>query len=235
MFLKDATVEAFRLLASGDPELWRIVAVSLGTTLAALLIATPFAVAAGYLVAAHRFAGRRILIWIGQSALALPTVLIGLLLYMVLSRDGPLGAYHLLFSRPGIVIGQVFIALPVLFAVTLAAVQAIDPRLQETAVTLGAPRWRVMATVLNEARFGILAAVINGFGRVISEVGCAMMVGGNIAGDTRTMTTAIALQTSKGEMAQGIALGFVLVAIAMLANTALVWAQGDASGHGAKA
>ena len=112
-------------------------------------------------------------------------------------------------------------------AFTLAAVQAADNRLTETAVTLGASPWRVMRTVLYEVRFGVMAAIISGFGRVISEVGCAIMVGGNIEGDTRTITTAIALQTSKGEFAQGIALGMVLVAIALLINAALVLLQGD--------
>jgi tungstate transport system permease protein len=120
------------------------------------------------------------------------------------------------------------IALPVLIAFTLAAVQAADVRLAETAITLGASRWRVMLTVLHEVRFGVMAAVINGFGRVISEVGCAMMVGGNIAGETRTITTAIALETSKGEFAQGIALGIVLVSIALVINAGLMLLQGDA-------
>jgi tungstate transport system permease protein len=106
-------------------------------------------------------------------------------------------------------------------------VQAADPRLAETAITLGASRWRVMRTVLHEVRFGVMAALINGFGRVISEVGCAMMVGGNIAGETRTITTAIALETSKGEFAQGIALGIVLIAFALVINAALILLQGD--------
>jgi tungstate transport system permease protein len=116
----------------------------------------------------------------------------------------------------------------VLVAFTLAAVQAADPRYAETAIALGASRWRTMLTVLHEVRFGVMAAVISGFGRVISEVGCALMVGGNIAGETRTITTAIALETSKGEFAQGIALGMVLIALALLMNGALMFLQGDA-------
>jgi tungstate transport system permease protein len=188
------------------------------------------AVLAGYLIATQSFAGRRVLIWLTQAALSLPTVLIGLLLYLVLSRQGPLGSLQWLFSQPGIVAGQVLIALPVLIAFTLAAVQAADLRLAETAVTLGASKWRVMRTVLYEVRFGVMAAVINGFGRVISEIGCAVMVGGNIAGETRTITTAIALETSKGEFAQGIALGIVLVAIALAINALLMLLQGDARG-----
>lgn len=227
MPLLDAIQSAFALLLSADAELWQIVWVSLKTSLAALVVATPFAVVAGYAIATCSFRGRRVVIWLVQASLSLPTVLIGLLLYLVLSRQGPLGGLHWLFSQSGIVAGQVLIALPVLIAFSLAAIQAADPRIAETAVTLGASRWGTMRTVLHEVRFGVMAAIISGFGRVISEVGCAIMVGGNIAGETRTMTTAIALQTSKGEFAQGIALGVVLVAIALLINAGLVFAQGD--------
>jgi tungstate transport system permease protein len=146
----------------------------------------------------------------------------------MLSNHGPLGALQWLFSQRGIVLGQCVMALPVLLAFTLAAVQAIDPRYAETALSLGARRHEVMARVLYEARFGVMAAVLSGFGRVISEVGCALMVGGNIEGETRTITTAIALETSKGDFSQGIALGIVLVAIALLMNGALMLLQGDA-------
>jgi tungstate transport system permease protein len=228
MHLIDAITDAFALLLSGDAGLWRIVWISLKTSVLGLLIATPFAVAAGYAIASHTFRGRRIVIWLAQVALSMPTVLIGLLLYLSLSRHGPAGDLRWLFTQSGMVAGQVLIALPVLIAFTLASVQAADPRLAETAITLGASRWRVMLTLLHEVRFGVMAAVINGFGRVISEVGCAMMVGGNIEGETRTITTAIALETSKGEFAQGIALGMVLIAIALIINAGLMLLQGDA-------
>lgn len=227
MSLIDATTDAFGLLFSGDPVLWKIVWISLKTSLIGLLIATPVAVLTGYLIATRNFVGRRIAIWISQATLSLPTVLVGLLLYLMLSRQGPMGSMQWLFTQSGIVLGQVLIVLPVLIAFTLSAVQAADPRLAETAVVHGASQWRVMLTVLHEVRFGVMAAVINGFGRVISEVGCAMMVGGNIAGETRTITTAIALETSKGEFAQGIALGIVLIAFALLINAAMMLLQGD--------
>lgn len=227
MSLIDATQAAFGLLFSGDPVLWKIIWISLKTSIVGLLIATPVAVLIGYLIATHEFVGRRIVIWIAQAALSLPTVLIGLLLYLMLSRQGPFGSLQWLFTQSGIIAGQVLIVLPVLIAFTLSAVQAADPRLAETAIVHGASSWRVMLTVLHEVRFGVMAAVINGFGRVISEVGCAMMVGGNIAGETRTITTAIALETSKGEFAQGIALGIVLVAFALLINAAMMLVQGD--------
>jgi tungstate transport system permease protein len=228
MHLADAIQHAFALLFSGDATLWQIIWVSLKTSVLALIIATPVAVAAGYAIATRSFKGRRVVIWLTQATLSLPTVLIGLLLYLMLTRQGPLGGLQWLFSQPAIIAGQVVIALPVLIAFTFAAVQAADPRLAETAITLGASRWRVMLTVLHEARFGVMAAVIQGYGRVISEVGCAIMVGGNIAGETRTITTAIALETSKGEFAQGIALGIVLIAIALAINALMVLLQGDA-------
>jgi tungstate transport system permease protein len=232
MSLPEAIRGAFALFLAGDAALWRIIWISVKTALVGLLLATPIAIAAGYMLAAHRFPGRRVVIWLAQAALSLPTVLIGLLLYLLLSRHGPLGSLQWLFAQPGVIAGQFLIAMPVLIAFTLAAVQAADPRYAETAIAHGASNWRVMMTVLHEARFGVMAAIISGFGRVISEVGCALMVGGNIAGETRTITTAIALETSKGEFAQGIALGMVLVAIALMMNGALMLLQGDA--HGAR-
>lgn len=228
MSLLDATQRAFVLLFTGDPALWRIIWVSLSTSMAGLILATPPAILLGYLVGMNAFRGRRIVIWLAQASLSLPTVLVGLLLYLMLSNHGPLGALQWLFSQRGIVLGQCVMALPVLLAFTLAAVQAIDPRYAETALSLGARRHEVMARVLYEARFGVMAAVLSGFGRVISEVGCALMVGGNIEGETRTITTAIALETSKGDFSQGIALGIVLVVIALLMNGALMLLQGDA-------
>jgi tungstate transport system permease protein len=226
--LIDAFNHAIVMLVSGDGALWLTIWTSLKTTLLALALTTPLALAGGYAIAIYRFRGRRLLVWLAQAALSLPTVLVGLLLYLALSRQGPLGGLHWLFSQAGIVAGQVLIALPVLLAFVLAAVQAADPRLRETAITLGASNWCQMGTVLREVRFGVMAAVINGFGRIISEVGCAMMVGGNIAGDTRTITTAIALETSKGDFSLGIALGLVLMLIALLINAAMLLLQGDA-------
>ncbi len=231
----EALRDAFGLLLSGDRALWHIIGVSLATTLCALLLATPLAIVLGYGIAHHRFRGRRLAIWLVQATLSVPTVLVGLLLYLLLSRQGPWGGLGWLFSQPGLVLGQVLIALPVLVAFTLAAVQGADVRYAETAIAHGASRWRTMLTVLHEVRFGVMAAVISGFGRVISEVGCALMVGGNIAGQTRTITTAIALETSKGEFAQGIALGMVLIALALCMNGVLMLLQGDAHAAGRRA
>lgn len=221
------TTEAFSLLFGGDAELWGIIFVSLKVAIVGLLIAAPPGIALGYVLAMKRFRGRRVLVVLLQSLLAFPTVVVGLVLYMLLSRQGPLGALQLLFTQDAMIIGQAILAFPILSAFTLSAVQGADPRAHETAVSLGAGPWRAALTVLNEARFAVMAAVINGFGRAISEVGCALMIGGNIAGVTRNITTAIALETSKGEFAQGIALGLVLVVLALGINFSMALLQGE--------
>jgi tungstate transport system permease protein len=224
MSLLDATHQAFLRLAGGDAELWTIVWISLKVSLAALALATPFAVALGFWIASHRFAGRRLAIVALQGLLSFPTVVVGLILYMLFSRSGPLGPWHLLFTQDAMIVGQAIIAFPVLAAFTLAAITGADPRLRETAVSLGAGPLRSALTSLYEVRFAVIAGVLNGFGRVISEVGCSMMVGGNIAGITRNIPTAIALETSKGDFAQGIALGTVLMffAFAVVALLAVI-------------
>jgi tungstate transport system permease protein len=223
--------EALRLLVNGDAALWQIVWVSLKISLSALLLISPLAIAAGYLLATRRFPGRRIIVVGVQALFAFPTVVVGLLLYMLLSRQGLFGSLQLLFSQTAMMIGQMIIAAPILIAFTLSAVQGADSRIRETAIVLGAGRLCTAMTVLREVRFGVMAALFNGFGRVISEVGCALMVGGNIAGMTRNMPTAIALETTKGEFAQGVALGIVLMVLALGVNFAMSWAQGAGEQH----
>jgi tungstate transport system permease protein len=227
MNLPDATGGAFRLLFSGDKELWGIVFLSLRVSILGLLLALLPGVVAGYLLAMRRFAGRRVLVVTVQSLLAFPTVVVGLVLYMLLSRHGPFGSLGLLFTQNAMILGQAILAFPILAAYTLSAVQGADPRAHETAVSLGAGPLRAALTTLGETRFAVLGGVINGFGRAISEVGCALMIGGNIAGFTRNITTAIALETSKGEFAQGIALGMVLVVLALGVNVAMAILQGE--------
>jgi tungstate transport system permease protein len=221
MSLLEATNEAFRRLFALDAELWTVVGISLKVSITALVIATPFAVALGFWVASNRFPGRRALILALQGLLSFPTVVVGLILYLLLSRSGPLGPWHLLFTQDAMIAGQAVIAFPVLAAFTLAAVHGADPRLRETARSLGAGNLHSALTTLYEVRFAVIAAVLNGFGRVISEVGCSMMVGGNISGFTRNIPTAIALETSKGDFAQGIALGAVLMVFALLVTVLL--------------
>jgi tungstate transport system permease protein len=229
--LLQTSQEALLLLFSGDTELWQIVWVSLKVSVAALLLISPIAIGAGYVLATQRFPGRRIIIVTVQALFAFPTVVVGLVLYMLLSRQGLFGSLNLLFTQTAMMIGQMWIAAPILVAFTLSAVQGSDIRIRETAIVLGAGRLRTALTVLREVRFGVMAAVFNGFGRVISEVGCALMVGGNIAGMTRNMPTAIALETTKGEFAQGVALGIVLMVLALGVNFAMSWAQGAGEQH----
>jgi len=226
MSIWDATAAAFLLLVSGDPDLWVIVWVSLKTTLIALSLCAIPAMVLAYVVARSRFPGRRLAIVLIQASLAVPTVLIGLLLYLLLSRQGPLGQLGWLFTQQGMILGQAILGAPIIVAFVLAAVQGADPRLFETAAALGAGPLRQFWTVLRELRFAVLVAVATGFGRIISEVGLALMIGGNIAGVTRTMTTAIALETSKGEFAQGIALGLVLLVLAIGLNALVSFWQG---------
>lgn len=226
MSLLEATQQAFTLLLGGNAELWGIIWVSLRVSILALLLASIPAVGLGFMLATFAFPGRRVLIVLLQTMLALPTVVVGLIMYLLLSRQGALGEWHWLFTQEAMILGQAVLAFPILAAMTLSAVQGVDKRARETARTLGAQPMQAMWTVLLEARFAVLAALATGFGRVLSEIGCAMMVGGNIAGVTRNITTAIALETSKGEFAQGIALGIVLVILALSVNFVMAFLQG---------
>ncbi len=227
MELIEPTREAFRLLSSGDPTLWGIIWLSLWTSVTGVALIVPFCVGAGFLLAHRAFPGRRALVVFTQALLSFPTVVVGLIIYLLLSRKGPFGDLQLLFTPTAIVIGYMLIAFPVVTVFTLSAVQGGDPRIVETARTLGASRLRAALTTLSEVRFGVMAGIVNGFGRVVSEVGCALMVGGNIAYFTRNIPTAISLETAKGEFAQGIALGVVLMLLAIGVNVVLAWLQGE--------
>jgi tungstate transport system permease protein len=227
MDLIEPTREAFRLLFTGDPQLWQIIWTSLYCSTVAIALIAPFAIALGFLIAKVHFPGRRALVITVQGLLSFPTVVVGLTLYMLLSRQGPLGFLKLLFTPEAMIIGYMVIAFPVLVVFTLSSVQGADPRVYETARSLGAHKLLAAWTTLREVRFGMMASIFNGFGRVVSEVGCSIMIGGNIAGLTRNIPTAIALETSKGEFAQGIALGFVLIALALGINAVLSLIQGE--------
>lgn len=227
MDLIEPTREAFRLLLTGDRTLWEIIWLSLWTSVVGVALIVPFCVGIGFLLAHRPFPGRRALVVFAQALLSFPTVVVGLIIYLLLSRKGPFGDFHLLFTPSAIVIGYMLIAFPIVTVFTLSAVQGGDPRIFETARTLGATRFRAALTTLWEVRFGVMAGIVNGFGRVVSEVGCALMVGGNIAHYTRNIPTAISLETAKGEFAQGIALGVVLMVVAVGVNIALAWLQGE--------
>jgi tungstate transport system permease protein len=214
------------LLFTGDPALWLIIAISFSVSVRAILFVAPLAILVGFALAYTDFRGRRALISMFNTLLSLPAVVVGLLLYMCLSRSGPLGDFKLLFTSSAMVIGQMILAFPLLVAMTHSAVQSADRRAWETALTLGATPVGATLTLIHEVRFGIVAALIAGFGRVIAEVGCSMMVGGNILGHTRNIPTAIALETSKGLFAQGIALGLVLLMLALVLNSFVSVLQG---------
>ena len=224
--LVQASQDALSLLFSGDKELWEIVGISFQVSLLALIIAIPPALLLAFALAYGQFVGRRFLIALFSTMLSVPTVVIGLTLYVLLSRQGPLGEWRLLFTQTAMMLGQITLAFPMLVSIGHSALQAADRRAWETARTLGASRLRALLTVTYEVRFGLLAAVLASFGRIISEVGASMMLGGNILHHTRNIPTAIALETSKGEFAQGIALGLVLLVMALALNVLLHHFQG---------
>ncbi|MFW2374364.1 MAG: ABC transporter permease [Gammaproteobacteria bacterium] len=224
--LSAAALHAIYLLLTGDPELWTIIGISFSVSLRAILFAAPVAILLAFVFAYHRFPGRRILIYIFNTLLSVPAVVIGLTLYILFSRSGPLGDLKLLFTKDAMIIGQMILCMPLILIMSHATFQSSDRRIWETARTLGASRTQAMLTIMHEIRFGLLAALIAGFGRVIAEVGCSMMIGGNILHHTRNIPTAIALETSKGTFAQGIALGFVLLLMAMILNLSLSLLQG---------
>jgi len=218
--------KAFGLIFSLDREVIEITLLSLGVSSAATILASLVGVPAGFIVGTGDFLGKRALITLFNTLMAFPTVVVGLLLYSFISRQGPLGSLGLLFTPWAMVIGQFILATPIIIALTISATHGIDPRVRLTALSMGANSLQTAWTILSEARFALISAVITGFGRVITEVGCALMVGGNIRGYTRTMTTAIALETAKGEFAFAMALGFILLMVAFLINIFFHWLQG---------
>lgn len=218
MTFGDAFRSALRLLLTLDPHVLEAAGVSLRVALLATLFAAAAGIPIGFCVAARRFPGRRAVEVALKTLTAFPTVVVGLLVYTLLSRRGPFGALGLLYTPSAMVIGSTILVTPLLAALTMAVVGGADPRIEDTALTLGASRVGAALTVLAELRRGMVAAVVTGFGRLIAELGIALMVGGNILGRTRTMTTAIALETSKGEFALGFALGLILLAIALAVN-----------------
>lgn len=224
--LTDTTLQALAMLLSGDPALWSIVGISFGVSLRAILFVAPAALLMAFWLAYTDFPGRRLLVSTMQSLLSVPAVVVGLTVYLLLSRQGPFGDLHLLFTQNAMVIGQMLLAFPIIVAMGHAAFQAGERRAWETARTLGAGPVRAFLTLLHELRYALLVAVVAAFGRIISEVGVSMMVGGNILDHTRNIPTAIALETSKGEFSQGIALGIVLLFMAFSLSFLLSWFQG---------
>ncbi|GAM63491.1 ABC-type tungstate transport system [Vibrio ishigakensis] len=207
-------------------ELWQIVAVSFSVSLSAISLVLLPAIILSFFLAYTQFRGKWFLLSIINTMQAIPTVVIGLLLYMMLSRSGPLGDWQMLFTQKAMIFGQMLICFPILVSMMHGALQSSDRRAVETAITLGASIPRIMATLIWETRFPLMAATIAGFSRIVTEVGCSMMVGGNILGITRNIPTAIALESSKGAFAQGVALGMVLLTLALLLNFMLTSMRG---------
>ena len=218
--------EAFRLIATGDAELFEIIALSLRVSGFALIISVIIGVPLGTLLGLVRVPGRGAITVGLYTGMGLPPVVVGLFVYLMLSRSGPLGPLGWLFTPKAMIVAQTIIALPLVTGLTLTAVQAVDPALRVQVRSLGATALQEAWAVIIEARIGVVAAIVAAFGGIISEVGAVMLVGGNIAGKTRVLTTAIVLNTRVGEFALAIALGVILLALAFIANIALLKLQG---------
>ncbi len=224
-FLKNAIISAIGLIASCDREVFFIVWTSIKVSLAATVLSAFTGIPLGILLALNRFKAKKLVLLILNTSMATPTVVIGLIFYVLLSRSGPLGWLGILFTPAGIVLGLYALCLPLLINLSTQAVQGLDPRLFLTVKLLGANSGQQFWLILREARFALTGAVVIGFGRIISEVGIALMLGGNIKGFTRTMTTAIALETSKGELELSMALGIILMIVALGINAGLYLLQ----------
>jgi len=225
-YLLQGIFKAFHLMLSFDPEVYGIVGFSIKISTIATFLASLVGIPAGFAIALRNFKGKSFLIILTNTLIGMPTVMIGLLGYAFLSRSSLFGFLNLLFTPKAIIIGEFFLSLPIITAFTISSVQAVDPRAVLTAKTLGAGKFSIFWTIFMEARFSLLAAVIAGFGRAIGEVGCAMMLGGNIRYYTRTMTTAIALEISKGEFGFALALGFFLLTVVFSVNIFFYLLQG---------
>jgi tungstate transport system permease protein len=215
-------ISAVQLIVTLNPDIVDITVRSLLISLSATGLAALIGVPIGGLIHFREFGGKRGIITIIQTLYSLPTVIAGLFIYLLISRSGPLGFLGLLYTPGAMILGQVVLALPIMVGMTLIALSGVKDTLTDTVISLGATEYQAIRTIINEARFAILGGIILGFGRAISEVGAAMMLGGNIAGYTRVLTTAIALNTSQGDIALSIALGIILLAIALVV-TAMVF------------
>lgn len=223
--LLDGLVEAWRLLLTGDADTWEITALTLRVSLTATAVALVLGVPLGAVVALTDFRGRRVVLAAANTGLGLPPVVVGLFVTVLLWRSGPLGAFGLLYTPTAMIVAQAAIATPIVVALAATALQQVDPDFLVQMQGLGATRARALLALFGEARLPLLAAAMAAFGAVVSEVGAAQMVGGNLAGETRVLTTAAVLATSRGEFALAIAFGLVLLLIAFAVNLALTLAQ----------
>jgi tungstate transport system permease protein len=217
-YIADGLKAAAGLIAGFDGAFWEVVLLTLTVSLVATTLAALAGFPLAFLLATREFRGREVVVTIINTFMALPTVAVGLLVYSFLSRRGPLGFLGLLHTPSAIVMGEFILALPIVTALAIAGLRSVDKRALPTARTLGARGPGLVMVLFQEGKYALMAALVAGFGRVVTEVGSAIMVGGNIAHYTRTMSTAIALETSKGEFGLGMGLGIVLVSIALVVN-----------------
>ncbi|TDA70135.1 MAG: ABC transporter permease subunit [Clostridia bacterium] len=221
----EALKQAVWLLVSGDPQVFEITWLTLRVTGVATLISVVIGIPLGTLLALRRFIGQRTLMALIYTGMGLPPTVVGLWVSLFLWRTGPLGALRLIYTPTAMVIAQAIIAVPLVAGLTVAALQQLPPKLRLQVMALGASRWQLIRLLLREARLGLLAAVMAGFGGVVSEVGAASMVGGNILGETRVLTTAIMLEVSRGHFDLALALSFILLALAFAVIALLTTAQ----------
>jgi len=217
----DGFNQAIELLMSGNTSVYSAISTTITVSSWSLLISLILGLPLGFLLGYYNFFGKSVVRTIVDTFLAFPTVVIGLIAYTMLSQSGPFGEYDLLFSQSAIIIGQIVLGLPIIIALTATQVEAVDSRLYTSLKGLGARPIQILNATLVEARFGLMTAAVTAYGRIITEIGISMMVGGNIKYHTRTVTTAIALETGKGEFVTGIALGLVLFAVALIVNISL--------------
>ncbi len=216
---------AFEILFSLDPEVFKITWLTIKISGSATLIALALGLPLGIVLALYRFPGRKLMVAMVNTGMGLPPVVVGLFVALFLWKSGPLGFLNLIYTPTAMVIAQVIIAFPIVAGFSVAALQQVDPQIALQARALGASRWQALWAVLKEARLPALAAVMAGFGGVISEIGAVLMVGGNIKGYTRVLTTAIVLETRMGRFAVAIALSLILLALSFLVNYLLTYVQ----------
>ncbi len=227
----DAAVNAFQLMTSADPTVWEVIILSLVVSGSAICIATAIGVPLGYLLGMSRFAGRGVIILLVNTAMGFPPVVIGLFVYMALSRSGPLGGLEWLFTPQGMILAQVILASPLVVGVSAAAISAVPRDLRLQLRALGASGLQEGREVLKEARGGVIVSVIAGFGAIISEVGAVSIVGGGIEGYTDVMTTAIMAHVRRGELPAAMSWAMVLMGIALMVNVALTTMQSTGTAY----
>jgi len=220
-YLSEGFKAAFAILLSGQEETFNAIFTTLKVSTFSILLTLAAGIPLGFILGYYSFPGKHACRAISDTLMAIPTVVVGLLIYAFISRSGPFGGLGLLFTLRGVAIGQFFLGLPVVVSLTASATEQMEDSTRLTLMTLGASPGQLAASSLWEGRYAVVAAAMTAYSRIISEVGVSMMIGGNIKWRTRTITTAIALETGKGQFAEGIALGIVLLSIAFIVNGAV--------------